>query len=113
MLLAATVLFAVAACFALIGTNAQARLSRGRLLADDDPLIAEAGRTWTPGPRWLATPSRRRRHAAAEQKLRQDPERASRYAQLRAELAAWNLLESSAALAAAASFLAVVATLVD
>jgi len=40
--------FLIAAIWALQGTNAQAALARERLLADDDPLIAAAGRAWTP-----------------------------------------------------------------
>jgi hypothetical protein len=108
-----SVQFAIAALLALAGTNAQARLSRGRLLADEDPLIAEAGRLWTPGPRWLSRPSRRRRGESVEARLRQDPERARRYDRLRTELFAWNALETSVALASAASFVAIIATFVD
>jgi hypothetical protein len=108
-----TLWLAGAAVFALVGTNTQARLSRERLLADDDPLVAEAGRLWTPYPRWLSRPGRRRRRTAIEVQVRLDPERAKRYDRLRAELVAWNALESSVALAFAASIVAVVATIVD
>jgi hypothetical protein len=105
--------FAIAAMLALVGTNAQARLSRGRLLADEDPLVAEAGRLWTPGPRWLAAPTYRRRREAVEVRLREDPERAKRYDRLRTELFAWNAIETSVALAAAASLVSIVAAIVD
>ena len=106
--------FAIAAVLAVVGTDAQSRLSRERLLADEDPLIAEAGRLWRPPPRWLSSrPSRRRRLAEVEAKLRRDPERAKRYDRLATELFAWNALETSAAIAAIASIIAAVTALVD
>lgn len=74
MLLIATLQFVLAAFWALLGTNAQARLSRERLLADEDPLVAEAGRLWKPGPRWLRSSSHRKRRADAEEKVRRDAE---------------------------------------
>jgi len=113
MLIYATVLLAIAAVLALVGTNGQARLSRERLLADADPLVAEAGRLWRPPPTWLnSRPSRRRRRASVEEQLRRDPERAKRYDRLCAELFAWNALESSVALASVASVIAAVALIV-
>lgn len=107
---------AFAALLALIGTNTQARLARQVLLADDDPLISEAGRLWTPMPRrlsLLSRPSHRRRREAAEEKVRQDPDRAGRYNRLEAELFAWNALETSVALAFVASVIAAIAALID
>jgi hypothetical protein len=108
-------MFTGAAVFAYFGTRTQARLARGRLLADPDPLIAEAGRLWRPPPRWLSqwfttTPSRRARHAEVVAELRQDPGRAERYKTLSAELFAWNCLESSVAVAGIASLIAVIAS---
>jgi hypothetical protein len=96
----------IAALFALVGTNTQARLARQILLADKDPLIAEAGGLWTPMPRWLSwlsRPSHRRRLAAIENEVRNKQERATRYDRLCAELFAWNALESSVAFALPAS----------
>jgi hypothetical protein len=105
-----------AAWLALIGTNIQARLARARLLADDDPLVVEAGRLWTTMPRrlsWLSRPSHRRRRAAAEENVRQDPERAKRYDRLCTELFAWNALETSVALAFTASIIAAIGSFAD
>ena len=105
-----------AALLALVGTNTQARLARQILLADEDPLIAEAGRLWTPTPRWLSwlsRPSRRSRRAAVEEELRKNPERAKRYDRLCAELFAWNALESSVALALPASVILLIFEFAD
>jgi hypothetical protein len=98
-------MFLIAAIWALEGTNEQAALTKRQLLADDDPLIAAAGRAWTPLPRLL---SGRRRKIEAE--LRKDTERWSRYDELRRQLRAWNMLESSVAVAAVASLLALLAS---
>jgi hypothetical protein len=103
-------LFLIAALWALEGTNQQAALAKGRLLADDDPLIAAAGREWTPF-RLVASRRRRRKRAEIESLLRVDPKRWRRYDVLRRELRAWNMLESSVALAAAASIAALVQSL--
>jgi hypothetical protein len=101
--------FLIAAIWALEGTNAQAALTRRRLLADDDPLIAAAGRAWTP-LRILASRRRRRQRAEIEAELRKDPDRWGRYDLLRRELRAWNMLESSVALASGASIMALLAS---
>ena len=101
--------FLFAAIWALGGTNAQAQLARKQLLADDDPLIADAGRAWTPF-RLAASRRSRRQRAATEAVLRQDPERWARYDELRRQMRAWNLIESSVALAAGASILALIAS---
>ena len=101
--------FLIAAIWALGGTNAQAQLAKRQLLADDDPLIADAGRVWTPS-RLVASRRRRRQRAAIETELRKDPERWARYEDLLRQLRAWNLLESSVALAAGASILALLAS---
>jgi hypothetical protein len=112
MSLYVTGMLAVAAILALVGTDNQARLTRSRLLADPDPLIAEAGRLWRPPPRVISQrPSRRRRCAAIEAELRQDPERSKRYDVLCTELFAWNALETSVALATVASVFAIIALL--
>lgn len=103
MIVYAAASFTIAALMALVGTNTQARLARQVLLADDDPLIAEAGRLWTPIPRWLSRRRRRRRIAEIEEALDRHPVRAKRYERLRAELFAWNALESSVALVLPAS----------
>jgi hypothetical protein len=87
------------------GTNAQAALAKGRLLADDDALITAAGRAWTP-LRHLTSRRRRRQRAKIEAELRKDSKRWSRYDVLLRELRAWNMLESSVAFAAAASVFA-------
>lgn len=110
---AATLVFA--ALLGLIGANTQARLARQVLLTDEDSLIAEAGRLWTPTPRWLRwlSSSRRRRLDAIEEELRKDPERAKRYDRLCAELFAWNALESSVALALPASVIFLIFELAD
>jgi hypothetical protein len=99
----------VAAAWALVGTTAQARVSRERLLSDSDEGIAHAGRLWRPGPRWLYGKARRRELAVIEAELKNDPARAERYARLRTELYAWNALESSVALGACGAVLAVIA----
>lgn len=101
--------FLIAAIWALGGTNAQAQLARKQLLADDDPLIADAGRAWTPS-RLVAPRRKRRQRAEIEAELRKDPERWARYDELLRQLRAWNLLESSVAFAAGASILALVAS---
>lgn len=104
---------AVAAFWALSGTNAQARLARQRMLGDADPLIATAGRLWYPGPRWLMTPGRRLRREEAEAKLRPDTVRLQHYERLCQELHAWNALESSVALAISAALVAVVMSVIE
>jgi hypothetical protein len=105
--------FANAAVLALYGTNVQAALARERLLGDADPLVAAAGRLWRPYPAWMATPAGRRRRSDAEAKVRVDPARGARYDRLRRELSAWNALESSSALAATASIIALGVLLFD
>jgi hypothetical protein len=122
-------MLAIAAIWGFLGTNAQAALAKGRLLADNDPLIAAAGRAWTPVSRVdsvIASAERactpickmtsrcgdgRRLRAEIEAQIRVDPERWRRYEELRRELRAWNALESSVALAAVASIWAFVASL--
>jgi hypothetical protein len=103
---------AAASLMALAGTNVQARLSRQRLLGDADPLVAAAGRLWSP-VRWFTRPSRKRLRTGAEAKLRNDPARWQHYRRLCQELFAWNAIESSVALAAVASVVALVAQLLD
>jgi len=115
MIVYAAASFATAALMALVGTNTQARLARQVLLSDEDPLIAEAGRLWTPTPRWLSwlsRPSRRLRVAEIEAELARDPDRIKRYERLRAELFAWNALESSVALVLPASVIVLITELV-
>jgi hypothetical protein len=90
--------FAVAAFWAMTGTNTQARLTRQQLLEDDDPLVRRAVGGWTP-VRWLALPKTRAERRRLESQLRKDPERRARYTRLSQELGAWNALESSVALA--------------
>ena len=102
-------MFLIAAIWALEGTNEQAALAKGRLLADDDPLIAAAGREWAPS-RLLTSRRRRQRRTEIEALLREDPKRWRRYDVLRRELRAWNMLESSVAIAAATSILALLAS---
>jgi hypothetical protein len=41
-------LAALGAFWVMLGTNAQARLSRGRLLKDPSPTVRRAGRMWRP-----------------------------------------------------------------
>ena len=102
----------IAALFALAGTNTQARLAREQLFGDVDPLVAAAGRLWSPG-RWLTRRSRRRQRDAAEGELRSDPARWRHYRRLQDDLFAWNALESSVAVAAAGALLALVASLLN
>jgi hypothetical protein len=102
--------FAIAPVWALTGTNTQARLSRERLLEDPDPRVVKAARLWSP-TRWLARPTRRRRRAAAEAEVRSDPVLWRRYERLCQELSAWNALESSVALAFAASVTVLIGSL--
>lgn len=47
-------LFVPVAIFALIGTNAQARSAKKRLLTDENPVVVRAGRLWLPA-RWTAS----------------------------------------------------------
>jgi len=56
-------------------------------------------------------PRRRRERAQIEAQLREDSERWSKYEVLRRELSAWNALESSVALAAGASILALLTSI--
>ncbi|MGH3117927.1 MAG: hypothetical protein ACRDWY_07365 [Actinomycetes bacterium] len=100
--------FAMAAIWALMGTNVQAALSRQRLLEDEDPRVAVAGRLWRPLQfRWLKSAKRRR---AAEVEFRDDPIAWRRYQRLITELFAWNALESSVAIATPAALIALVTT---
>jgi hypothetical protein len=103
--------FVSAAVWALRATNIQARLARLRMFEDEDGRIAEAARAWRPGPRWVALPKYRRRRAAAEAALRQDPVLWARYERLRDELVAWNDLESSVAIALPAAVIVYIASL--
>jgi hypothetical protein len=96
---------AAASILAYYGTNVQAEHARRRLLTDDDPRVVAAGQTWTP-VWWLSLPAKRRRRARVEGALRDDPELWARYRILRRELSAWNALESSVVLVAAASVIA-------
>ena len=96
----AAILGFFAALYGFFGTNQQARLSRERLLADEDPLIAAAGRAWMP----LWSPGRRR----AESAVRVDPARWARYRTLAHELRAWNMLESSVVAALVATMLVII-----
>lgn len=99
----------MAAICALMGTNAQAALSRERLFEDEDLRVAAAGRLWRPGQlRWLKSAKRRR---AAEVEFRDDPIAWRRYERLMTELFAWNALETSVAIATLASLVALVSTL--
>lgn len=107
------VFLAIASIWALMGTNAQARIARDRLLEDPDGAIVLAGRLWRPGPRWLARKGTRQRRAAAEARVREEPERFQKYERLRQELWAWNALESAVAMAFAGSLTAVVGVLLD
>lgn len=105
-------LFAVAAVLALIGTNAQAQLARGRLLNNDDPDIAMGGRLWRPS-KWLVKPSTRRSRAHVEAVLKSDADKWARYQALVAELWAWNALETSVALALIASVVGLIVALLS
>jgi hypothetical protein len=84
-------------------------MAREQWCADDDPLIAAAGRLWRPYP--PMTPKSRRWVAEIETELRKDADRWKRYQRLKRELRSWNSLESSVALGAAASGLAVMVAL--
>ena len=99
------VIVLVAALLALTGTNAQARLARQALLANADPLIAAAGRTWRP-LRWPAGKKARLARRLAEDAIRADPPRWGQYKRLCEELRAWNALESSVALGLSAALVA-------
>jgi hypothetical protein len=92
----------VAAIWALTGTNAQARGARRQAANDSDSDIAAALAMWRPIP-WLARRERRAQMHQLESQIEQDAGRWSRYVDLRADLRAWNALESSVALAAAAA----------
>jgi hypothetical protein len=100
----------IATAWALAGTNAQAALARRQLLANDDPLIAAAGKLWRPYSRLVPRRLQRQR-AEIEAELLKDSERWSRYEELERELWAWNMLESSVALAAVASIPPLLASL--
>ena len=106
----APLLFLIAAIWALVGTNSQASLAKTEIQEDDDPLIADAGKLWLPAPR-LATKARRQRVAVIEAEIRKDATRWIRYKALRQQLWSWNMLESSVALAAVASILALLSSL--
>lgn len=100
-----------AALLGYLGTNTQAALAKQRLLDDPDPLIAEAGRLWTP-VRWFGIgPARRRRRYEVEAELRADDVRWGRYRRLLRELTAWNQVESSIVLALAGSVYAILASI--
>ena len=90
--------FALAAFWAMTGTNTQARLTREQMLTDDDPLVRQTVSVWAPA-RWLALPKTRAERRRLENQLRKDPETWARYTRLLQELGAWNALESSVALA--------------
>jgi hypothetical protein len=96
----AAILGFFAALYGFFGTNQQARLSRARLLEDEDPLIVEAGKAWMP----LWSPGRRKAEAA----VRVDRARWARYRSLARELRAWNMLESSVAAALVATMLVII-----
>jgi hypothetical protein len=104
--------FAVASIWALIGTNAQAALSRERLLTDPDEAIARAGRLWHPMP-WASRKSVRRKRSSVEDAFRNDPDRWQQYTRLRQELSAWNMMESAVAMAFGGSLLAILAVFID
>jgi hypothetical protein len=65
---------------------------------------------WLPVP-WLVEKRRRKRVGEIEAELRQDAGRWKRYQALKRELRSWNWLESSVALAAAATGAALVAAI--
>jgi hypothetical protein len=67
----------------LMGTNTQAAISRRQILADDDPLIAAAGRAWTPAS-FLTSRRTTGPLAEIESELRKDAARWQRYDDLRA-----------------------------
>ena len=102
--------FVSASVFGLLGTNTQAALARSKLLEDANPLVAQAGRLWSPS-RWLVKPGHRRARAGLEVRLRADPGAWQRYEVLRRELFAWNALESGVAMALAASVAGTIALL--
>jgi hypothetical protein len=103
-----TIWFAIAAFWALIGTNTQSTLSREQLREDPDPLIREVAEKWTP-VRWRSLPKKSPDRQRLEDRIREDPARWARHHRLRRELGAWNALESSAALALGAAVLAALA----
>ncbi|MEY2524967.1 MAG: hypothetical protein QOJ66_3532 [Ilumatobacteraceae bacterium] len=94
-----------AVAYALIA----ARLAKRNFLDDEDPLIAEVARLWRPGPRWFHRARYRKDIAEAEAQARADVETWSRYTRLRDQQRAWNLIESSAALAGNAALFGAVA----
>src|SRR5947207_2212849 len=97
------ILLFFAALWGLRGTNTHARLSRQRLVDDEDPSVAAIGRQWS--PRWARRPSQRQSLDSIEAELRRDRTRWARYQPLRQELAAWNTLRTSVALALVATVL--------
>jgi len=108
--ISAAIMFAGSSLMGLVGTNAQARLAKSRLLSDPNPLVVSAGLLWWPS-RWLMPPRLRRRRLAVERELRQDAESWRRYELLCKELFAWNALESAVVVALFASLAALVAVL--
>jgi len=100
--------FVAAAFFGLLGTNTQARLARARLLNDEHPLVAQAGRLWTPF-RWPVRRNHRQERSRLEADLKAEPAIWGRYQTLCEELSAWNALESGVAMALAASIAGAVA----
>lgn len=95
--------------FALMGTNAQASLAKQRLLRDNNPLVQEAARLWTPGRRWLLHRGHQRLQNVFEMHLRErEPAEWTRYLTLTRELWAWNALESGVALLSGAAVAALI-----
>src|SRR4051794_17088054 len=92
--------FLLAALWAVSGADAQARLARARMLADENPAVARLAQLWTPN-KLLASSGVRRERKQEEARLREDEPEWQRYESIRQELRAWNALESSIALAAA------------
>ena len=98
--------FLLAAVLGLSGTNSQARSAKARLFEDEDPHIAAAATHWRPlrFP-WMRTTKKRR---AAEALFLDDLPTWRRYVRMKQELASWNNLESSVALAFAGSCIVLV-----
>jgi len=95
------VYFFLAALMGLSGTNSQARLAKARLFEDEDPRIAAAARHWRPVRLpWMKTTKERK---TAEALFVDDLPTWRRYVRMKVELTSWNNLESSVALAWAAS----------
>jgi hypothetical protein len=104
--------FVAASVLALVGTNAQARLTKERFLSDPNPLVVEASRLWTP-TRWATGRQRRKKRGGVERKIQANAEDWLRYQSICNELFAWNALETSVAIAAVASVVAFIGPLVQ